>query len=229
MSDSAAFIPPTSEELEAVNKLRVDIEAHTTTSPYKFSDVSLLRFYRGRKLDYDKALEALKNHLKWREDNEVDTLDKFSEKYNVELEKKKVLIYGKDHGGHPVLHIFARRHNGSDREIDNIKYLIIYLLEKIMKEVNQENEKIVICFDLDGFGYSCMDNEVVKLLINILQHNYPETLYKAFIVNSPFLFSACWAVIRPWLDPVTTAKVNFVYKTDLIKHFPQETIDFLNE
>ena len=44
-----------------------------------------------------------------------------------------------------------------------------------------------------------LDYEVVQLLINILQFNYPETLESALIVDSPFLFYACWAVIRPWL------------------------------
>ena len=37
-----------------------------------------------------------------------------------------------------------------------------------------------------------MDYDVVKLLIDILQFNYPETLLTAYVMNAPFLFWACW-------------------------------------
>ena len=84
-----------------------------------------------------------------------------------------------------------------------------------------------------------MDYEVVKLLIDILQFNYPETLLTAYVMNAPFLFWACWvqddliliilllniiyhsfflffyfifsqAIIKLWLDPVTAKKVSFI-------------------
>lgn len=38
----------------------------------------------------------------------------------------------------------------------------------------------------------------------------------AYVVNAPFLFWACWAIIRPWLDPVTAAKASFVKKEELV-------------
>lgn len=37
-----------------------------------------------------------------------------------------------------------------------------------------------------------MDYEVLKLLIDILGYNYPETLQTAYVVYAPFLFWACW-------------------------------------
>jgi len=63
-----------------------------------------------------------------------------------------------------------------------------------------------------------MDYEIVKLLIDILQYNYPETMNNALIISSPFLFHACWAVIRPWLDPVTASKVVFINQKQLADH-----------
>jgi len=64
-----------------------------------------------------------------------------------------------------------------------------------------------------------MDFEVVQLLISILQYNYPETLATALVVDAPFLFSACWAIIRPWLDPVTAAKALFISRAQLPAYF----------
>ncbi len=34
------------------------------------------------------------------------------------------------------------------------------------------------------------------------------------IVNAPIIFSACWAIVKPWLDPVTVNKVSFVSNID---------------
>ena len=55
-----------------------------------------------------------------------------------------------------------------------------------------------------------LDYEVLKLLINILQYNYPETLESALVVDSPFIFSACWAIIRHWLGIPTYLKWNTI-------------------
>jgi hypothetical protein len=63
-----------------------------------------------------------------------------------------------------------------------------------------------------------MDYEIVRLLIDILQYNYPETMNSALIVNSPFLFHACWAVIRARLDPITASKVVFINQKQLAEH-----------
>lgn len=35
------------------------------------------------------------------------------------------------------------------------------------------------------------------------------------VVNAPWIFNACWAIIRVWLDPVTQEKVKFVYDSEI--------------
>lgn len=39
------------------------------------------------------------------------------------------------------------------------------------------------------------------------QNYYPETLKTLIIINAPVYFTAIWAVIKPWMDPVTLTKV----------------------
>lgn len=46
-----------------------------------------------------------------------------------------------------------------------------------------------------------------KATINIDQNYHPERLHKFFFINSPWLFQGLWAVVSPWLDPVTRSKV----------------------
>ncbi len=87
---------------------------------------------------------------------------------------------------------------------------IIYLLEEAVKNSVPTEQRINVIFDLTGFSFQCMDYEAVKLLVSILQTQYPEILGIAYVVNAPWVFNACWAIIRLWLDPVTQAKVSFV-------------------
>ena len=103
--------------------------------------------------------------------------------------------------------------------------MIIYNCEQVtFKLAKPEEERMVICFDLSGFSLRCMDYEVMKLLIDILSYNYPDTLEVAHVINAPFIFWACWAVMKPWLDPVTAAKVTFINKDKLSEHFSSDVL-----
>ena len=83
---------------------------------------------------------------------------------------------------------------------------------------------MVLAMDMSRFGMYCMDYETAKILIEILQTFYPETLQHFIFVDSPWVFSACWAVIKMWLDPVTAGKVLFVNRSALPEYIKEECI-----
>lgn len=59
------------------------------------------------------------------------------------------------------------------------------------------------------------------------QDRYPECMGKFYIINAPWSFSAVWAVIKPWLDPVTVEKIDILgsgYKETLLKQVPAENL-----
>jgi hypothetical protein len=220
-----SYYPPTEEELAAIHRLREQLLASEyAETAAKFTDTTILRFYRGRKLDEEKAFRALVRFIQWRADNEVDTIEQRTSQFEKELNSGKIIPFGQDKLGHPTVFINARKHNKNARDLDEIRQLIIYSLENVLKRTNPENERIVIVFDLKGFTLNCMDYDAVKVLVNILSFNYPETLEVAFIINAPFLFSACWGMIRPWLDPVTTSKVMFTKPDALKQYFTEENL-----
>jgi len=43
----------------------------------------------------------------------------------------------------------------------------------------------------------------MKLAASITQDNYPETLWRMYIINVPMLFSAVWAIAKKFIDPKT--------------------------
>ena len=61
------------------------------------------------------------------------------------------------------------------------------------------------CFQ--GFSLNNMDYGFVTQLIWLLSRRYPERLGKCLIINSPFIFTGCWALIRLWLVQSLSQKV----------------------
>ena len=53
---------------------------------------------------------------------------------------------------------------------------------------------------------------MIGKLIYVAQTQYPERLYKAYIVNAPRTFTVAWNLIKALLDPKTVAKVTFCTK-----------------
>lgn len=52
----------------------------------------------------------------------------------------------------------------------------------------------------------------LKAIAEIVQHYYPETLHRLFIVNAPSAFVVMFKVIKPWLNPrVSTFEIPLKY------------------
>ena len=227
--NNMTFITPTEEELSQVEILKEQIKNYTENEEDitkdhvdELTELTYLRFYRGRKMVMEDAYKSLISHLKWRQANNVINYENFD--ITNEVASNKSFIQGTDKALHPVVYVFARRHDKNNRDIDEITRFIIYTINKALKESVPSEEQIIIVFDLTNFGLSCMDYEAVKILISILAHNYPEILSTVHIVNHPWLFNACWAIIRPWIDPVTAEKVNFTSIEELPKYIDEKSI-----
>jgi len=51
---------------------------------------------------------------------------------------------------------------------------------------------------------------VLKAIMSIGNLYFPESLYKMYLVNAPFIFTAIWKMISPWIHPITKAKIRIV-------------------
>lgn len=200
------------EEAELVSAVRTLCQSDV--EKFQLSDVTIRRFLRARKCDVQATKRGIERHCQWRVEEKVDEIKEHD--ISGELQSGKIQVHGKDKSDRPVVYIFAVRHNKDHRDLEEMKKFIIFTLEKALALTKPDEEKMDIVFDLNGFNKKCMDYDVVKLLINILGFNYPETLQVAYVVNAPFIFWACWVIIKPWLDPITAAKVKIVKKEELL-------------
>jgi len=220
MAATFQFKPCTDEEQVKVakNKQRlIDDKCEHT-----FTDIAVLRFIRGHKGNEDKAYHFMQKHVNWRKEEKVGEIHE-SSIVNM-INSKAARIFGQDNRGRPIVNVLARRHNTYTRDIAEVRRFIIYLLETTMGLTRPEEEQLTIVFDLHQFGMQCMDYEAVKMLVEILQFNFPDVLGQAFIVNAPFIFYACWYVIQAWLDPVTASKVVFCTSVELKDHVDEASL-----
>lgn len=58
------------------------------------------------------------------------------------------------------------------------------------------------------------------------QNYYPETMGKFYIINAPWVFSAVWSIIKPWLDPVTISKIDILKdgRKELLMQIPAQNL-----
>lgn len=213
------FIPPSEDELATVKRLKTSLEENqeVVMSP-RITETCILRFLRGSKGEADKALSRLVRHSKWRQENHADDIETMIHRFQKQIDRRLSLLHHVDKEGRPCLYCFVHRHDASDRDLEDMILFIVYSLETLVRNSKPDEETFNVFFDLSRFSMRNMDFEVVKNLINILQTNYPDTLERFNIIDSPMIFSACWAVIRPWIDPVTAHKVQFIRRSQIAEY-----------
>jgi CRAL/TRIO domain len=97
------------------------------------------------------------------------------------------------------------------------------------RTVGHPVETFCTIMDLQGVSLSNFYRvkDYVMQTASVGQDRYPEIMGKFYIINAPWAFSAVWAIIRPWLDEVTTSKIDIVgsgYRDKLLAQIPAENL-----
>ncbi|KAI8979617.1 CRAL-TRIO domain-containing protein [Mycotypha africana] len=147
-----------------------------------------------------------------------------------------------DKEGHPILidrtGYHDAKHLGShvtSEEITNYQVAANEFLNRVImpeatEKAGQSIHSETIIFDcthmsLRQFHMSAMYH--LKAIADIVQHYYPETLHRLFVVNAPSAFVVMFKVIRPWLNPRTLEKIHVLgsdYQSVLLKYIDPENL-----
>jgi hypothetical protein len=220
------YITPTHEETSLCAELKARLRG---TEMYKnkhkefdFTDMTYLRFLRAHKHKLDKTVDKMVLNLEFRATNNVESISEACYPNILALPEGPSLLHeGEDADGRPLLVVHAKIHDKNNRDITEYEKYVIHIFEKCM--AYGRDERLSFIFYLEDFSvWKNMDYEVIKLLVGILQSQYPETLHRALIVDAPWVFNACWVIIKPWLDPITASKVKFITMDELndLIHLP---------
>jgi len=226
-----------------LEKFRKEIQDEGYFDPARHDDAALLRFLRARKFDLAATKTMFIDCEKWRKEFGVEDIAK-----NFEFpEKEKVNTYypqfyhKMDKEGQPVY----------IEQLGKLDLKALYAItteDRLLKQFVHENEvftneRLQACaaevghpvetsctiLDLSGVGLAQFYRvkDYVSKTSSIGQNRYPERMGKFYIINAPYLFSTVWALIKPWLDEVTVAKIQILgsgYKTALLAQIPEENL-----
>eukprot|EP01026_Neomeris_dumetosa_P029495 TRINITY_DN2390_c0_g2_i1.p1 TRINITY_DN2390_c0_g2~~TRINITY_DN2390_c0_g2_i1.p1 ORF type:complete len:315 (-),score=33.94 TRINITY_DN2390_c0_g2_i1:307-1182(-) len=187
-------------------------------------DNCLKRYLRSRSNDVNKALIKLVGSLNWRKDFGVTALkpDTFEE----DFQKGFIYVWNKTVDNRSVLVVRKRKDRiGPDEAPHYLQYLV-FSLETAVKMLPPDVEKIVIILDMNGYSRENSPALSVTLeTLRIFSGHYPERAYKVYIVDAPTIFSILYTAVYPFIDPVTKAKINFVYSEKYLAGEVQEEQD----
>lgn len=180
-----------------------------------------LRHLRAEKGDVPLAIKKMKAALAWRKEFEVDKIvNCFEEGGDEEMRKiiteenstGKIYVRGFDEEGRAAMYMRPHREN-THNEKNNMRHLV-WNLEKAIACTRQKSgyEKINLMIDYDGFRLrDTPPLSTSKYTLDILQKHYPERMFKAYVLNPPFVFRAFWTVIKPLVDEKTKEKIVFCH------------------
>lgn len=200
--------------------------AEITDSP-RYDDYYLLRFCRARGFEIDDVCLMFSNFIQWRKENNVDDAFVLYRFPNIPAVRQiyRCGYHKTDKHGHPfyidnpcqfkiddVLGIISKEEI-LQYYIKEYEWLLHVRLPACSAAFNKKIERTFSILNIKGFSMSMFkekSREFVKLPITVTQNNYPDVMYKLYIVNAPFLFKGAWAVIKPFLASGSRSKIKIL-------------------
>ncbi|KAM0049837.1 putative CRAL-TRIO lipid binding domain, CRAL/TRIO domain, CRAL/TRIO domain superfamily [Helianthus debilis subsp. tardiflorus] len=212
---------------EAINQLKTLMDQVDGRLKRTFQNVhqgykaeTLERFLKARDGSVAKAHKMLLDSLKWRLENGID--DILSKPivptnfYRGVRDSQLIGVSGYTREGLPVFAIgvglstfdkaSVQYYVQSHIQINEYRDRVI--LPAATKKAGRYVGKCVKILDMSGLKLSALNQiKLLTAISTIDDLNYPEKTITYYIVNVPYVFSACWKVVKPLLHERTRLKV----------------------
>lgn len=169
------------------------------------NDVWLTKFLENNDLDMKKSLEQLWDTCMWRktaningklliENQDIILIIIFSSpeisEDNIRLDYVHdgiMFSRGKDVDGKAVFIFRSRLYTRGSRDLDEMKRVFIYWLERCIREAN--DDYITFMFELTDAGLSNVDMDLTKYIITTLKSYYPYSLNYILVYDLPWILN----------------------------------------
>jgi len=206
-------------------------------------DATLARYLRANKWQVEPAVKQLKEYLKWRKDNNIDSITDNPMFPSREMIRTIIpyAYHNTDKEGRP-LYIektgMIATAALADSKIVNPQHLLrshIYGVEMLQKAMHEESLKrgtrvngITTILDMNGLGFhhrGCM--MTLKECMDFDQKYYPEYLGKLYVINTPWVTPYLYQAVQVFLDEVTKSRIQIVSGNPsefLLQHIAPENL-----
>ncbi|CAN0901923.1 PATL4 [Linum grandiflorum] len=184
------------------------------------TDVVLLKFLRAREFRVIEAFEMLKNTLRWRKENNIESI--LDEKDD-QTDHLDPVVYedGHDREGHPICYnVYGMlgfdkatdKMFGDEEKRERFMRWRIRKMERCVKEQLDFNPggacEILQINDLKNTPLPTRKEVrlATRRVVEVLQDNYPEFVYTNIFINVPLWYYAFNTVLSPFLTPRTKNK-----------------------
>ncbi|CAN6243475.1 unnamed protein product [Urochloa humidicola] len=212
---------------DAVKQLSLLMEQVETPLKRSFQNVhqgypkeTMVRFLKAREWNVSKAHKMIVDSLNWRIQNEIDSVLERPivpvDLYRSIRDSQLVGLSGYTKEGLPVFAIGvghstydkASVHYYVQSHIQINEYRDRIILPRLSQQFGRPVTNCIKVLDMTGLKLSALSQ--IKMLTSIStvdDLNYPEKTETYYVVNVPYIFSACWKVVKPLLQERTKKKV----------------------
>lgn len=185
-----------------------------------FRAETLVRFLKAREWNVAKAHKMLVDCLHWRVQNTIDDILAKpivpSELYGAVRDSQLIGMSGYSREGLPVFAIGvglstfdkASVHYYVQSHIQINEYRDRVILPSASKKHGRPITTCIKVLDMTGLKLSALSKiKLLTIISTIDDLNYPEKTNTYYIVNAPYIFSACCKVVKPLLQERTRKKI----------------------
>ncbi|CAM6090791.1 unnamed protein product [Calypogeia fissa] len=185
-----------------------------------FPETTLERFLKAREGNVPKANAMLFDCLTWRVQNDIDNILSKpivpKSVYDAVRESQLIGLSGFCKQGRPVFAIGVGLSGYDNASLDKFVQSHIQINEYRDRVVlplasKREGRHITSCLkilDMTGLKLSALNRVKILTVISTVDDlNYPEKTDIYYIVNAPYVFTACWKAVKPMLQERTKKKV----------------------
>jgi hypothetical protein len=102
------------------------------------------------------------------------------------------------------------------------------VLPAASKKFGRQINTCLKVMDMTGLKLSALSQiKMLTMITTVDDLNYPEKTETYYIVNAPYVFSACWKVVKPLLQERTKKKIQVLYgsgRDELLKVMDYESL-----